>query len=130
MAVDVDERAHAAVVVEALDGPLGQWQAFDVDELPADLPPIYVEVYVSRRFGAPLRPCGARQGSAWRLRTRAVGRTVDEARAARHAVAGRLDDQRLVIGGVETKPVRFEAEDPIGWDDGRYSGSTTWTYWL
>lgn len=122
------ERAHAAAVVAALDTPLGQWSAYETDDIPRELPTIYVEVTVSRRFGGGTWMCGGRPGRGWRIVTRAVGRTENEARWAREKVAAALEDQQLVVDGRLTSRVRFEVEDDIEADDGLYSGATTWTY--
>lgn len=122
------EYEHARDIRAVLDQALGQWSAFDVDDVPEELPPIYAEISVTQRYGAPVRMSGARPVKGWRLVTRVVGTTVDEARKARDAIAGAVEDKRLLIAGTWTSPVRFETEDVIGDDDGRYSGATTWTY--
>ena len=123
------ERAHQAAVVAVVDA-VSNVAAYAVDDVPVAPPRIYVEVHVARRFGAPLRPCGARQGSAWRITTRVVGSSVDEVLWGREKVAGVLDDRRVTVSGVPSKPVRFESETFVEDDDGWYSGATNWTYWL
>lgn len=122
------ERAHAEALKARLDPALGQWAAYDYDEVPDALPNIFAALTVAQRVGSPVRMCGGRPLYGWRITTRVVGRTVDEARWAREKIAAEIQDRKLTIDGVESTPVRFETEDQIEPDDGRYSGLTTWTY--
>jgi hypothetical protein len=122
----VSERAHSTAIRALLEAPLGNWSAFDYDDVPSDLPDIYVEITVTRRYGGDPRACGKRPLLGWRLTTRAVGGSVDEARWAREKVDGVLREKR--IPALASTLVEFETENPIEPDDGRYSGLTTWTY--
>ena len=137
MADDVDERPHstairAAVTAAMSPRPDGDTSgAYDVDDDEVngdDLPPIYVTVHLTQRYVGRPSMGGATRGTGWRITTRVVGRTLDEARWARKRVHQALRDRHLVVAGVPTGRVRFETEDPIDLDDGRYSGATTWTY--
>ena len=130
------ERAHAAAFIARLNAALGAPAAdptrgaFDYDDVPDVLPKIYATVTVSQRGGAPIRMCGGQPMYGWRATTRVVGRTVDEARAAREWIEAEIRNKPLVVDGRESTDVRFETEDVIEPDDGRYSGLTTWTYAL
>lgn len=127
----VDERSHAVAIREAITAHLGPWEAFDIDDLPKNLPTIYVETHLSRRTGAPLRATSTTERTGWRLLTRVVAKTVDEARWARMRVSEAIEQQRLAITDVgSTTRIQVEAEEPIALDDKRYSGATTWTYAL
>jgi hypothetical protein len=139
MADDVDERPHVAAIIAAITAQLaipedGEdpniWQAFDVDdpELTGDLPAIYVTVLIERRYGGRPGMSGAVRGVGWRITTRAVGTTIGEARWARVRIHRALEGRRLDVAGEFTTQIRFETERPIGEDDGRYAGSTEWTY--
>lgn len=122
------ERAHAAAIKAAIDDAPGELKAFDIDDLPDPVPAIHVLLYVSRRYGGTRRMSGGQTIKGWRLVTRVVGGTVDEARWALERVTARLEDQRVVIAGRATDLIRFETAEDIGPDDGAYSGAATWTY--
>lgn len=124
------EVAHAAAVIALLDDALGVWSAYDYDDVPLTLPNLYAVLTVTRRFGDDFRFSYGRLLTGYRLTTTAVGRTVDEARWVRDRIAATLSDQPLTIGGATSTPARFEVETAIGFDDNRYSGTTTWTYAL
>lgn len=122
----MSEIDQAREIREHLEAPLGSWSAYDYDDVPATLPPIYAQVTVSRRFGGEPRGCGRRPIVGWRLTTLAVGRTVDEARQARDWIHAALNEQRIASLG--TSLIELESETAIQSDDGRYSGVTNWTY--
>lgn len=119
------ERSHASAWRTALDSQLGDWSAYDYDDVPETLPSIYVLITVERRYGGDPRLCGRKALKGWRMTTRAVGRTVDEARWARERVAA-LEYSRVAISGAS--PLEFEDETTIEADADRFSGLTTWTY--
>ena len=56
--------------------------------------------------------------------------STNEARAAREWIEAEIRNKSLTVDGRESTDVRFETEDVIEPDDGRYSGLTTWTYAL
>lgn len=126
----VAEVAHAAAVRAALEVPLGQWSAYDYDDVPTVLPEMYVLISLSRRFGGQSRLDGTTALGGWRLTTLAVGHTIDEARFIRDASARALSNARLTVTGLLSTPVTFETEQPLVPDDGWYSGLTAWTYAL
>lgn len=127
----MSEVAQAAAVRAALEAPLGAWSAYDYDDLPATLPNLYALVTVSRRFGVLARFCaGQPQARGWRLTTMGVGRTVDEARWVLDRVAEGIEGQALTVDGRTSTRVRFESQQPVEEDEGRYSGTITWTYVL
>ncbi len=121
----LDERAHVAAWKTALDTPLGQWAAYDYSEVPAPLPSIYVALTVNRRFGGEPRNTGRRPRTGWRLTTREVGRTEDEARWARNKVASLNETINATLG---SSLLTFETQTDIEKDGDRYSGLTIWTY--
>lgn len=122
----MSEIDQAREIREYLEAPLGSWSAYDYDDVPATLPPIYAQVSVSRRYGGDPRACGRRPLVGWRLTTLAVGRSVDEARQARDWIYGALNEQRIT--SLDTSLIHLESETPIEPDDGRYSGVTHWIY--
>jgi hypothetical protein len=124
------ETAHVAAIRDTLTDALGQWSAYDYDDVPDKLPALYALVTVTKRAGAPVYMCGGKATTGYRLTTLAVGRTVDEARWVRDIIAATIEDQALDVAGTPSTRVRLESEQPIEPDDGRYSGLTTWTYAL
>jgi hypothetical protein len=123
------EEQHATAVLAALNAELAaSMRAYDYDDLPTTRPANYVEVTVSRRAGGPNRNPGSTGRSGWRITTRPVSTTVSNAREMRKRVATALLFNRVTVGGDQSTPIQFETEDPIGPDDGWYSGLSTWTY--
>lgn len=124
------ETEHVAAIRDTLTDALGQWSAYDYDDVPDKLPGLYALVTVTKRAGAPVYMCGGKAATGYRLTTLAVGRTVDEARWVRDIIAATFEDRITDVAGYETTRVRLESEQPIEPDDGRYSGLTSWTYAL
>jgi len=130
----LSEVEHAAAIRTLLDaalvGATQSWHAYDYDDVPDDLPSNYAVVTVTRRYADDFRFNYARVLVGYRLTTLAVGLTVDSTRWVRDRIAVALNDKPLTLNDQPTTPVRFETENPIEWDDGRYSGATSWTYAL
>lgn len=104
--------------------------AYLADALPDVLPPAYIELHLSRRFGGEQRFSGERDGTLHRITARAVGKTLPKAYEMWDLLDA-LEGIALVVGGVVTTPVEFETEDEqIAPDAGWYSGSRTLTYAL
>lgn len=121
------EEQHAAAVVAALNSAGAH--AYDYDDVPASPPDFYTQVAVSRRFGGTRRGSGEPVGQFYRILERAVANTVSNARNLR-AKTDALEGTVLTIGGQTTTPIEFESAQPIGPDDGWFSGARTWTYAL
>ena len=123
----MSEEPVAAAFIAALNA--NSAAAYDHDDVPATLPPYFTQVTVSRRFGGVMR--GERPTSTlYRATTRAVAKNVTTAREMRRRAQVALEGTTLVIGGIETTPIQFEAEDAINPDDGYFSGLTYWTFAL
>lgn len=88
------------------------------------LPDYYNEVTVSPVYVGSFDSAGGAVVDAWRITTRAVAKTEDNAREMRRRATAALKGNRL--GG--STPVLFESGDPIAPDDGWFSGLTTWTF--
>jgi hypothetical protein len=123
----MSEELHAAAYIAALNTNLaGSATAYDYDEIPATLPNRYVEVTVSRRYGGEMR--GEKPTTnLFRATTRVVAKSVSDARELRRRVS-LIEGTYLTVGGVNTTPIQFETDEPIGPDDGYYSGLTQWTW--
>ena len=125
------EDQHATAVLAALNAVLTTGRkAYDSDTLRAmaALPADYVEVTVSRRFGGEERNDGYIGTEGYRITTRVVGKFVANGRDMRDKVRTALAFKMLTVGSLTTTPIAFETEDPIGDDEGRWSGLTAWTY--
>lgn len=120
-----------AAVVARVNTGLSFGAAYDVDDLPATLPDDYVEVSVSRRYGATGRACGWQATVGWRILTRAVSRTyADNARRLTAQTRAALEYAVLAATGAEafeSTPVQFETAEEVGPDDGWWSAVTTYT---
>lgn len=100
--------------------------AQDLDDLDAP-PSYYTEVMVSQRLSTGPRTDDPSSRSEWRVLTRAVGQRYANAQLMR-ARAHALHGATLTVGG-ETFPVeRSIDDDPIGPDDGWWSGTSEFTY--
>lgn len=131
----LDARLHAAAVRTAITAALApSWTAYDYGKVPgADgntgtLPNIFCLVSVERRFNSNLRLSAQAGTGGWRVSVRCLGRTVDEARWAMDRVTRALNEARLLIDGRATTPIQFESDQAPAFDDGRYSGLSSWTY--
>jgi hypothetical protein len=102
---------------------------YDLGDVPSPPPDKYTEVTVTRRFGGEQRLSGLRDGQLFRITARQVARVYQNAQNLRAMSAG-LEGAVLTIGGATTTPLEFESADPIGPDDGWFSGLETWTYAL
>lgn len=125
MSTDADAVALLAVLNAVL--PAGR-KAYDGDDLAnmALKPACYVELVTSRRFIQPARMFPTASVIGTRATLRWVADTVGNARKLRDLCTTALEGQVLLSG--TTTPVQFETEEPIGPDDGFYSGSADWTY--
>lgn len=131
-ALVADEQLHATAVLTVLNAALPtQTRAYDVSEVPDTKPPHYVEVMLSRRFGGARRASADTGTGGWRIATRVVDKeSVTDARNTASKVRDALEFARLAVAGKQSTPVQFEGAEPIGPDDGWWSGLTTWTYVL
>lgn len=122
------EEQHRTAVLAVLNA--ANANAYDIDDLKTalTLPANYTEVTVSRRYGGENRNTGSTGRSGWRVTTRAVGTTISNAREMRARARTGIEYARLAVDDLVGTPVQFEGEEPIGDDDGLYSGLSTWTY--
>lgn len=135
-APELDERVHWDVVAAALEAEVGTGRVFKYGDVPGldgnagDIPPIFVLLTVQRRYTSTERLSARHSRSGWRVSTRYVGRTVDEAAWAALRTAQALDDMRLFIGTHTSTPIHHESTQSIKPDGARLSGSSSWTYAL
>lgn len=134
MSVLVDSRPHAVAIKAALKPQLGEWSAWDYDDLPGSngnpgTPPrIFTLVSLERRTSSVLRTPGRAGAVGWRLAIRSVGHTIDECRWAQLKAAAALNEQRLLVGGEYSSRLQYESGDAPAYDDGRYSALDFYTY--
>jgi hypothetical protein len=130
----VGESEHAAAwktaISAALPGPASAYEFGDpevAESVPTSaLPNVYVLISLSRSPSAAARLTGATRDSGWRLTTRAVGRTLDQARWARAATYTAVQFKRLP--GFNSSPARLESEERIVPGGGMFWGDTDWLY--
>jgi hypothetical protein len=122
------EEQHAAAILAALNAAGAA--AYDVDDLTnlATLPSYYTEFGIAWRYGALQRAGRTGKCEGYRFTTRAVAKTVSNARVMQDRAETALQDRVLVIDGVPTTPIQRDSRDQIAPDEGWYSGLTTWTF--
>jgi hypothetical protein len=121
------DAVHQAAVIAALGG--SAQQAYAIGRVPATKPSSYNEVTVMRRFGGVTRGDADPGAKLYRVFVRSVGQLVDNAQAQRTRAAA-LENQVVTVAGETTTPLAFETAEPIGLDDGWYSGSLQLIYAL
>lgn len=135
-APELDERVHWDAIADALAAEVGTGRVFKYGDVPGldgnagDIPPIFVLLTVQRRYTSTGRLSARHSRSGWRVSTRYVGRTVDEAAWAALRATRALDDMRLSIGTRTSTPIHHESTQSIKPDGARLSGSSSWTYAL
>ncbi len=128
----MSEELLAQAVVTAITAATAL--AYDLDDVPGTLgnegttPTKYIEVTVSRRYGGNERGDAAPTLTGYRITTRAVAyESVTDARNLRCKAGLALENVAMSVSGVTTTQVKFESEEPIGPDDGWFTGLTSWT---
>ena len=123
------EEQHAAAVLAVLNAALAPKVAYEVDTLPATRPAEYVEVSLVRRFGGEQRMSARSTATGYRVLVRVVSKaSVSNARVMREKSRQALEYARLSVASRVTTPVQFEGGEPVGPDDGWFSGLDTYTY--
>lgn len=127
-----DEQVAAAILA-AINTQLaaygdGTSHAYDLDDA-RGVTAEHVQVTLAQRYVDAER-AGRQSGAAYRLTTRPVADTVSNGREIDRLTAVALSGANVTAAGVISTPIRRESSDPIGEDDGRYSGLTTWTFAL
>lgn len=127
-----DEKAHLAAVVALLTAAdaapytLQQLKDAAASEM---LPAYYNEVTVSERFGSgPRRQGSPSRITQWRVLTRAVGQKYGNAQEMRRRAALALHEAKVTVGGETYFIERALSDDPIGEDDGWWSGTSEYAY--
>ena len=130
------EREHAAAwkaaLSAALPGPASAFEFGDpeVAETVAvpDLPNVYAVLALSRRPVGPLRLAGGTPACGWRLTTRAVGRTRDQAQWVRDVIYAAVNWARPPIAGATPARLEEGGEERIAFSGGMFWGDTDWLY--
>ena len=114
----------SAALTAALLSALGGAEAknYEIGKVPATKPAWYNEVVVIRRYGGTYRGDADPNAKLYRAFIRSVGQAVANATEMRRR-ALLLENTSLIVGDEKTTPLQFETEEPIGLDDGWYSGS-------
>lgn len=103
-------------------GADGQPEDPDTGGLPVE----FVKLHLERRYLPASHGSRLRSRSGWRVIARFVSDTGRNADALA-TEASALEGKRLTIGGRTSGPIEFEVAEAVGPDDGKFSGSTTWT---
>jgi hypothetical protein len=122
------EAQHKAAVIAALTSL--QAHPYALDKIPTPTPDFYTEVITHPRFGGTQRSSGERQGEYRRIVLRQVAKRLNNAELLRDKSSG-LENLVLTIGGETSTPLEWEDKgEPIGPDDGWWSGTQSLTYRL
>jgi hypothetical protein len=124
----MSEKAHLDAVVALLTAanavPMTLQQIKDA----ATLPTSYTEVQVKQKYGAGPRRAGApSEVTQWRILTRAVAQRYANAQEMRQR-AGALHEAAFTVDGETYFVERSATDDPIGEDDGWWSGTSEFAY--
>lgn len=124
----MSEQAHVDAVVAKINAVDGR--AYTIDQLTRmTAPAAYNEVYVMRREGdKPDRMGALSETSQWRVITRAVANTYGNAQVMRDRANAALHDSTLTVEGETYYPRRAIGDDPIGPDDGWFTGTSEFAY--
>lgn len=91
------------------------------------LPQKFVTLQLERRYLPPSHGSRQRSRAGWRAIARAVANTTRNAEDLLDDCSG-IEGQRLVSDGRRSTPVEYESGTAPGPDDGKFSGSLTWTF--
>lgn len=122
------EKEHLAAVVAFLGGSArGAYSLGDLKKL-ATLPTSYNEVMVMERIGdGPGRRGSLSEVQQWRVLIRSVAQVYANAQEMR-ARASALHGATLTVGVETFHPRRSATDDPIGPDDGWWSGTSEFVH--
>ena len=122
------ESAHLAAVLALLPVAVRPYSAQQIDELAA-LPTYYTEVHVIRRNTVgPDRSGSFARTTGWRILTRVVAERYDNAQECRRRVYDALQERALTVADESFFVRHAVTDDPIGPDDGLFSGTAEYTY--
>lgn len=89
-------------------------------------PAYYTEVHVAQRLSSGPRRSRPAESTQWRILTRAVGQLYGNAQLMRSRAAT-LHEAALTVDGETFYVERSVSDDPIGPDDGWWSGTSEFT---
>ena len=125
----MSEKAHLDAVIALLTA--ADARPYTLQELKSatSLPAQYNEVTVSQKFGSGPRRSGApSQVTQWRVVIRAVAQRYGNAQEMRRRAALALDEAKVTVDGETYFIERAVSDDPIGEDDGWWSGVSEFGY--
>lgn len=125
----MSEQAHLDAVKALLTAANAKpYTLAELDAL-ASLPTSYNEVTVSQKVGSGPRRAGApSQVTQWRVVVRSVADIYSNAQEMRRRAAAALDEAALTVAGELFFVERTASDDPIGADDGWWSGVSEYGY--
>lgn len=93
------------------------------------VPQKFVTLHLERRFLPASHGARLRSRSGWRMVVRAVADTTRNAEALLVDCSG-IEDARLVVDTDTSTPVAHETSQAAKYDDGKFSGTTAYTFTL
>lgn len=130
----MSEAVHLAAVLDQLYGGAerGAYSLHGLEvfkrEHDGALPSSYNEVHVMERASdGPRRTSLGSEITQWRIFNRSVAKDYEDAQEMRRR-ARLLHERKVTVAGQTFYVVRDQTDDPIGPDDGWFSGTTELTY--
>ena len=129
------ETEQAAAIQAALTAALAPAVGvYEYDKVPGangnqgTEPRKYATFSLARRYTEGRRGSGEVTSPGFRLVTRAIAKSVDDAREIRRRVVAALEDKILTSTAGEIGPFVFETSDPVQPDQGYFVADDTWTF--
>jgi ribosomal protein L7/L12 len=126
----MSEKAHLDAVVALLTAEDARpFTLQQLKDLGTALPEQYNEVQVAQRFGSGPRRAGAPSAvTQWRVLVRSVAKKYGNAQEMRKRADAALQEAKVTVGGEDFFIERSVSDDPIGEDDGWWSGVSEFAY--
>ena len=124
-----DEKAHLTAVKALLTTANAFPYTLQDLKDAATLPLQYNEVHVMQKFGSGPRRGGAPSAvTQWRVLIRSVAQRYPNAQQMRALAASALHEAKVTVGGEVFFIERAVSDEPIGDDDGWWSGTSEFGY--
>ena len=125
----MSEQAHLAAVVALLTAADAAPMTLQDIKDAATLPKSYNEVTVSQRLGSGPRRSGAPSAvTQWRVLVRSVAERYGNAQTMRSRAYDALHEAKVTVAGEEFFIEHAVTDDPIGEDEGWWSGTSEFAY--
>lgn len=119
------ERTAAVTILAALNAVLGDADAYDIDEVPAERPDKYVAIDITRRWVPERRFGGKVMLPGYFLTVEYHARNVHDVRSMREKAVAALED--VILSG-DIGPFTFATAAEVSARDGWFDSADTFTF--